>query len=361
MDKHRIPQMQRTRMSAALAVASAWVLLAASAQTAEVEHVNPTITPVSIILDTDMHTDCDDVGTLALLHALADMGEARILAVVHSAPAPWGPRCVEAVNRYYGRPDIPIGAMSWPDYEESPVYDHYRGSHRYLARHDREYVERVGRTIADDPGNPPDAVALYRRVLAGAPDGSVTICAVGMLYAVAELLDSPPDDISPLNGRELVSQKVRQLVTMAGGTFPEGADKFNWECDRPSTGRVVNDWPVGLAVSPHGEHVLTGARLAAETPEGNPVRMAYEIYLQGAGKSRSSWDQIAMLYAVRGTAGLFVQQTGHRITYDPATGRNQWLPDPESPQVCVDLEADVGAVRDAIEDLMVRAPENGPG
>ena len=40
--------------------------------------------PVSLIFDTDMAPDYDDVGALAVLHALADSGEARILATVSS-------------------------------------------------------------------------------------------------------------------------------------------------------------------------------------------------------------------------------------------------------------------------------------
>ena len=35
-------------------------------------------TPVRIIFDTDMMGDVDDVGTVAVLHALADQGEAEI-------------------------------------------------------------------------------------------------------------------------------------------------------------------------------------------------------------------------------------------------------------------------------------------
>src|SRR5512132_2023593 len=72
--------------------------------------------PINIILDTDMHTDCDDVGALAVLHALADEGKVRIVAVMHTAPAPFGPRCVDAINTYYGRGNIPVGGMRWPDY-----------------------------------------------------------------------------------------------------------------------------------------------------------------------------------------------------------------------------------------------------
>ena len=37
-----------------------------------------------ILLDTDIGCDCDDAGAMAVLHALADMGETEILAVTHT-------------------------------------------------------------------------------------------------------------------------------------------------------------------------------------------------------------------------------------------------------------------------------------
>ena len=40
--------------------------------------------PVSLIFDTDMAPDYDDVGAMAVLHALADSGEVDILATVSS-------------------------------------------------------------------------------------------------------------------------------------------------------------------------------------------------------------------------------------------------------------------------------------
>jgi hypothetical protein len=43
--------------------------------------------PVRIIIDTDMSTDCDDVGALCMAHALADLNECEILAVVHDTGA----------------------------------------------------------------------------------------------------------------------------------------------------------------------------------------------------------------------------------------------------------------------------------
>ena len=41
--------------------------------------------PPAVIFDTDMGSDCDDAGALAILNALADAGEVRILGVVFSS------------------------------------------------------------------------------------------------------------------------------------------------------------------------------------------------------------------------------------------------------------------------------------
>ena len=64
---------------------------------------------VAVIFDTDLTTDCDDVGALAVLHALADLGEARILATMSSSKNPDTAPCLDAINTWYGRPGLPIG------------------------------------------------------------------------------------------------------------------------------------------------------------------------------------------------------------------------------------------------------------
>lgn len=43
-----------------------------------------------LIIDTDMSIDVDDVGMLCAAHALADLGEARILATLHDSGATYG-------------------------------------------------------------------------------------------------------------------------------------------------------------------------------------------------------------------------------------------------------------------------------
>ena len=63
----------------------------------------------NIIFDSDCGPDCDDAGALAILHHYADTGNANILAAVCSTTTEYGAAWLDAINTYYGRPDIPIG------------------------------------------------------------------------------------------------------------------------------------------------------------------------------------------------------------------------------------------------------------
>ncbi len=71
--------------------------------------------PVRLIFDTDIQGDADDVGAVAVAHALADSGEAEILAVGVSSKNPWSPLCLSAVNTYFGRGNVPLGVLKPPN------------------------------------------------------------------------------------------------------------------------------------------------------------------------------------------------------------------------------------------------------
>ena len=62
-----------------------------------------------VIFDADMSSDIDDIGALATLHALADLGECKILGMGVSSTNGGTAETMDVVNTYYGRPDIPIG------------------------------------------------------------------------------------------------------------------------------------------------------------------------------------------------------------------------------------------------------------
>ena len=65
--------------------------------------------PTAVIFDTDLSSDVDDVGAVALLHSLAQEGDAKILAMMVSSGDPWSTKCLKAINSFYGKPDIPVG------------------------------------------------------------------------------------------------------------------------------------------------------------------------------------------------------------------------------------------------------------
>src|SRR5882757_1099182 len=64
---------------------------------------------IPIILDTDIAPDYDDVGAMAVLHSLADRGEAKILATISCNVFETTVPTLSLLNTYFKKPEIPIG------------------------------------------------------------------------------------------------------------------------------------------------------------------------------------------------------------------------------------------------------------
>jgi len=264
---------------------------------------------VPVIFDTDLGYDCDDdAGALAVLHALADRGEAEILATMTVVGDPQSAGALDVINTYYGRPDLPVGAYQgerWAD------------AHPYWLSPDTGFLETL---VAEYEGDIEDksqaqgAVSLYRETLASQQDTSVTVVTVGFLENLATLLRSPADRHSPLSGRELVAQKVERLVVM-GGRYPPDPELRDFNLsdgpyrDGRTAGWVIESWPTEIIFSGSeiGDGIRTGSRLAESLPE-NPVARAYELF-PGTNKlgDRASWDLTAVLG--RRTLGASQRQT----------------------------------------------------
>lgn len=320
--------------------------------------------PVKIIYDTDIDLDVDDVGALALLHALEDNGEAEILGVIVNAPTPYGATTVSAVNRFYGHPEIPIGDMPIEEYVYDPSFNkRYRGYavNTPYGNFNIPVFRRFDHGIKSRK-DVWSGVQLYRKLLSEAADKSITIAAVGLLTVLEDLMQSPPDQYSDLPGKALIEKKVLQLVCMASASQPRpGKDHFNWGFDgRGDAARVTQGWPTRIVIMPFGGKITTGARLTTETPEDNPVRVCYELFLaKKENKNRSSWDQIACLYAVRG-AGVMFEETkqGKRldVTYDPVTYQWRDARPGEVSHLLLTQKASDEEFKKVVEDLMVQAP-----
>lgn len=298
--------------------------------------------PVKVILDTDFASDVDDVGALAVLHALADAGEVEIMAVMvaDGGDAP-SHRAIDAINTYYGRPDVPIGVVAGA----APAFP-------------STYVTELATLFPNDIEDPPGAVDLYRTILADAPDGSVTIVSVGYLTNLDGLLSSTPDARNPRSGGQLVEAKVRRWVAM-GGYYPDSAEhpfdaEFNFAEDTTATLNAVAVWPTPAIFSGFeiGDIVLTGAALQDETPPDNPVREAYRLFNGGA--DHRSWDLTAVLAAVRGTAGVFEVCVGTNTI--GTGGANSWIDDERGPHGYLRLAAPVDDVASTLDALLIAPP-----
>jgi len=306
--------------------------------------VGSSFAQTKIIFDADIDTDCDDAAALAILHALADKGEAKILATVVSTRYPYSAPCVEAINRYYGRQDIPIGApkTKWANTGS-------RGS-KYAKQITEEF-----KTSLKSNNDAPDAVKVYRQILANQKSNSVVILTVGYLTNLRDLLESKPDDFSPLNGVELVRQKVKYWVC-TGGTHPSDynpAVRGNYTPDPISAAIAVRNWPTPIWFSGAGNNIRTGG-LLNKTPANNPVRRVYKLFLQKKN-TRPSWDPIAVLFAVRSNAGFWKIRKGGYYHFFK-NGTYEWCEKPDKEQYMVELKNGVEKKLTETLDLLMSQP-----
>jgi hypothetical protein len=256
---------------------------------------------VRVILDTDMDSDCDDAVALGILHALADRGEVDILAVMVSGLNRHAGPCVDAINTYYGRPDIPIGTARHPAPDQSSLY-----------------TEGVARRCPHDLTDSlaaPDAVELYRSILLAQPDQSVTVVTVGDMTNLAKLLELPRAG-EQFAGKEVVRQKVKMWVCMEGNFIGKPArddlkleSNNNVTLDSKATHAAITRWPgsitfVGREIGSVPSGLEAGASLP-NVPPDHPVRIAYELYFGGVAKDRHLADPTTVLYAVRGLGNFW--------------------------------------------------------
>ena len=283
--------------------------------------------PKSVIFETDMCSDVDDVGALAVLHALADNAEVEILAISFNEVHPSGVNAIRAINTWYNRDEIPIGI--------------YKGD---LANPDASrYLDKVANFPHDPPSvETPSSLELYLQVLGEQPDNSVTIISVGFLNNLYNLLKTDPN---------LISQKVAELVVMAGLIN----DTFNTVRHDlvDQTEYVIRNWPTPLVISQHGESVHTGAKLA-DVPAENPVREAYYQWFNRRYGGRASWDQVAVLYGVQGLGDYFTE-----ITEGSGKLPNgyEWEMQPGFRSYLKTRLSD-SEFTDVIESLMIKPPRN---
>jgi inosine-uridine nucleoside N-ribohydrolase len=232
-----------------------------------------------VIFDTDMGNDIDDALALAMLHALTDRGECELIGVTLTNANPAAVPYIRMVNRFYGRPDLPVGAATKT--LKDGAQDGYMSAALRLMS-------------AESSSTAEPAPAVLRRLLANARE-KVVIVQTGFSTNLAALLDSP-------EGAALAKEKVALLVVMAGN-FADGAPEYNVKIDVAAAKTVFERWPTPMVFSGFeiGRELLYPATsiehdFTYTTP--HPIAESYRAY-QKMPYNRPTWDLTAALQAVR--------------------------------------------------------------
>jgi len=304
--------------------------------------------PVNIIFDSDMGPDYDDVGAIAILHALADKGEAKILATIASTKYEGVAGVMGVFNTYFKRPDIPVGV---PKGNALELRDWQHWTDTILPKYPYQLKNNADAW---------DAIKLYRKILASQPDKSVTIVTIGFLTNLSNLLNSTADEYSKLDGKALVSTKVKLLVCMAG-KFPSGFE-FNVMKDAKASQNVYQNWPTQIILSGFeiGAKIHVGIPLIHNTSiQNDPVKDVFSISIPKAKEDsagRMSWDETAVLIAIKGYSTLYTLHPGRMKVADD--GSDVW-DDSGKGQAYLVEKVDYTGVQKLINDLIQHQPVLG--
>ena len=275
-----------------------------------------------IIFDTDIGGDADDLGAIAMLHNYVSRGDCELLAIMSWTTDLYAVPAIDALNRFYKHPDIPIGTRKDPTYTNNDNYN---------------------KIIADNFPNKltyndvPDAVELYRKILSTANDKSITIITVGPLMNIQRLIQSGADKYSALSGSELIKRKVKEFVIM-GGQHPKGDNEWNFNGGMPGVTKFVLsnlvDIPVIFSGYEIGVRIKTGATfndIDKNTPlyKGFMYFSEHASWMKGQFKGKilnnSTYDQTTILYVVQGGVGVFWEKITGSFCEAGDNGDNVWV------------------------------------
>ncbi len=288
----------------AIAITAAACLFSASCTTAP----RSTDEPVRIILETDIGNDVDDALALGLAYSYLNAGKIDLLAICINKEGSAPGEFTDIMNTYYGHPEIPIGIIKGgADCEDDAV----NYAKAVVEMKDEDGVPAFKRSISDFDSLP-EAHKLYRKILSAQEDNSVVIVSVGFSTNLIKLLETEGDEYSPLDGKELVSKKVRQLVTMAGNFENPDAHEYNVWKDIPAAKIIFEQWPTPVVTSPFELGIQTcypATSIENDFAPLNPIVEAYKSYLP-MPYDRPMWDPTALMYAVEGDEWFNISPLG---------------------------------------------------
>ena len=282
---------------------------------------------IRVIYDCDMGSSTDDLFALMMLYRYMDMHRCTLLGVIVDRMDRANADAVDVLNNYYGYPDIPIG-LETKGVEAPRVFIPYHNL-AYARNTDAEPLFK--RTVGDE-GTYMEGYKLYRKLLAAQPDKSVTIASVGFVTCLARLMESGPDEYSPLGGLDLLQKKVKAIYLMGGVFGKSDQHDYNFTAAIDYSLRFFRDLPrdIDIVFSP-GE-VGDPLYYSAETiisdmdwTDAHPIKWIYEFLNED--KFQKMWDPLAVIQAVEGDELFNLSERGW-VELTP-TGETNFTPDPK--------------------------------
>lgn len=307
--------------------------------------------PVRLILDTDMGNDCDDALALAMIHALENRNEVKLLAVTITKDNHDAATFIDLVNQFYGRPDVPIGVVrNGKTPNDTPMLK--VPVERRDARGNYIYPRNLR-----DGSEAPEAVALLTHILKDQPDGSVSIAQIGFSTNLARLVAMP-------EGRALVARKVKALYLMAGN-FQKPQPEYNVFTDAPAFADLMKNWPTPMIFSGFEIGLLVTYPIESierdfDWATNHPVVEAYKVYV-GKREDHPNWDSTAVLDAIRPDRGYFDLSTPGNVTLTDKAA-TVFTPDTNGKCRYLIMKPDqVSRLRELIASLVSEPPQRSAG
>ncbi|KAI1408237.1 hypothetical protein F5Y13DRAFT_204951 [Hypoxylon sp. FL1857] len=261
-----------------------------------------------LLIDSDLLNFDDDPLAIGLANIFQSWDKVELIGVMSSVNSRYAPPAIDAINTYFGHPDIPVAIQKPVDnLTQLPEYPEYGDYMTGLTYNFTEDIRDGTRT--------PDPVSSYRYLLSTSADNSITIAVIGFHDNLFHLLNSGPDQISPYTGAELLNSKVRQLVVQAN----EVGLSYNTNTHNATFAQtVLNSWPGRLTfVSDDvAENTVLGTRITTELDvTKNPIGYALRTSI-GYGQKHPVWDAVALYYAICSLDDIFTWKYPHggRVT-----------------------------------------------
>ena len=294
---------------------------------------------INMIIDSDIGNSADDLLALQAAFAFQSKGWCEVKGLISSRGTEKVQKFADCMLHYYNADNLPLG-INRSDKSFFEIVPYYQ-----LV----DAVDETGNPLMEGTGIPLserlDGPELYRKLLSEAPNHSITIVCIGFTTNISALLRSGPDNYSPLNGVELVRNKVKALHLM-GCCFGKVKQRYSQELldveynilgDIPSAQELFDKWPVEIHVFP----VEGGLLFPSDHDEvlsdyswqqDNPLFQVYSFYDEWITGDLGQywWDPFVVLHSIEseelynctGSGTISINEEGRSIFTDDPDGKH---------------------------------------